>query len=104
MTARPSLGARAGMRAIHGYQVVMAGSTSRCRFAPTCSEYAREAIEVHGLGRGMWMGVRRIGRCHPWHAGGFDPVPAPGVRAEGSNTVTPATEPNRRSVLKGSSA
>ena len=102
MTARPSLGARAGMRAIHGYQVLMAGSTPRCRFAPTCSEYTREAIEVHGLGRGTWMGVRRIGRCHPWSAGGFDPVPAPdGGR---STAATPETESNARSVWKGSSA
>ena len=104
MTGRPSLVARAGMRAIHGYQVLMAGSTSRCRFAPTCSEYAREAIEVHGLGRGMWMGVRRIGRCHPWHAGGFDPVPAPVPDGGRSTAATPATESNARSVWKGSSA
>jgi len=102
MTARPSLGARAGMRAIHAYQVVMAGSTPRCRFAPTCSEYTREAIEVHGFGRGVLLGVRRIGRCHPWHAGGFDPVPA--RRTDRVDAVTPATEPNTRSALKGSSA
>ena len=102
MTTRPSLAARAGMRAIHGYQVVMAGSTPRCRFAPTCSEYTREAIEVHGLGRGVLLGVRRIGRCHPWHAGGFDPVPP--RRTDRADAVTPATEPNTRSALKGSSA
>ncbi len=104
MTARPSLAARAGLRAIHGYQVVMAGSTPRCRFAPSCSEYAREAIELHGLGRGMWMGVRRIGRCHPWHAGGFDPVPAARTNDERSADAAPAAESNTRSILKGSSA
>jgi len=75
MTARPSIAARVGMRAIRGYQVVMAGSTPRCRFAPTCSEFTREAIEVHGFARGVWMGIKRVGRCHPWHPGGFDPVP-----------------------------
>ena len=48
---------------------------STCRYHPTCSEYMREAIEVHGPVRGVWYGLKRLGRCHPFHAGGFDPVP-----------------------------
>jgi putative membrane protein insertion efficiency factor len=48
---------------------------ANCRFAPTCSEYAREAIEKHGAAKGTLLAVRRVVRCHPYHAGGYDPVP-----------------------------
>ena len=47
---------------------------SACRFYPTCSEYMAEAIVVHGAARGFWMGLKRLGRCHPFCKGGFDPV------------------------------
>lgn len=47
----------------------------QCRFTPTCSEYTRQAILKHGALKGAWLGLKRVGRCHPWHPGGHDPVP-----------------------------
>ena len=46
-----------------------------CRYHPTCSAYALEAVTVHGSIKGSWLAARRVGRCHPWAAGGYDPVP-----------------------------
>lgn len=46
-----------------------------CRFHPSCSTYAEEAIAKHGAARGTWLAAKRLSRCHPWHAGGHDPVP-----------------------------
>jgi uncharacterized protein len=68
---------------IRGYQLVVSPLLGPCcRFAPSCSAYAIEAIEVHGPARGTWLAIRRVARCHPFHAGGVDPVPeaAPGGR------------------------
>ena len=47
----------------------------RCRYYPSCSEYAVEAVEKYGAIKGGWLGVKRVSRCHPWHPGGYDPVP-----------------------------
>ena len=62
---------------IQGYQLVVRPFLPpACRFEPSCSEYAREAVRAHGVARGMWLASWRICRCHPFHPGGYDPPPA----------------------------
>jgi len=74
--ARPSAAARVLMSLISGYRRFISPLLGpRCRFAPSCSAYALEAVREHGALRGTWLAVRRIGRCHPFNPGGFDPVP-----------------------------
>jgi uncharacterized protein len=61
---------------IRFYQLTLSSVMGRrCRFLPTCSDYAREAIDKHGVWRGGGLAIRRVGRCHPWGGDGFDPVP-----------------------------
>jgi putative membrane protein insertion efficiency factor len=71
--------ARAEIAAIRGYQRLLAGRPSPCRYFPSCSTYAVEAIERFGAGRGTWLASRRIVRCHPWGGHGVDPVPERGA-------------------------
>jgi putative membrane protein insertion efficiency factor len=64
------------LAAIRGYQYLLRPMLgSNCRFAPSCSDYAREAIARYGAWKGAWLALKRVGRCHPYHPGGYDPVP-----------------------------
>jgi putative membrane protein insertion efficiency factor len=63
-------------RAVRGYQLVLRPVLpAACRFSPSCSEYARLALIEHGFLRGLWLTAKRVGRCHPFHPGGYDPPP-----------------------------
>jgi putative membrane protein insertion efficiency factor len=73
---RPGVPARLLMGSIRAYQAVLSPALrGNCRCHPSCSHYGYEAIQLHGAGKGSWLAVKRIGRCHPFHEGGFDPVP-----------------------------
>ncbi len=62
--------------AIRSYQILVSPLLGNsCRYLPTCSNYALEALERYGVLRGTWLALRRVGRCHPFHEGGYDPVP-----------------------------
>ncbi len=72
----PSLPARVALALLGFYKAAISPWLPRaCRYEPTCSVYAREAIERYGLRRGSWLALRRLFRCHPFRPGGLDPVP-----------------------------
>lgn len=63
---------------IRVYQTILSPFIgNHCRFYPSCSNYALEALEKHGFLKGLWFSLRRVSHCHPWHEGGVDPVPEP---------------------------
>jgi uncharacterized protein len=66
---------------IRFYQIAISPQLGpRCRYIPTCSQYALEAVHLHGTGRGIWLATKRICRCHPWGGSGYDPVPSKVIR------------------------
>jgi len=72
----PTLAARALIVPLNGYRRFISPLLPpSCRFAPSCSQYALEALQRHGAARGLWLTVRRLARCHPFNPGGYDPVP-----------------------------
>jgi len=88
-----SLPARGMLGGINLYQRLTVHRLSPCRYVPSCSAYAREAVEVHGAARGGWLAVRRLSRCHPWGGHGWDPVPGPdGAVAPEPGRVEPGSE------------
>jgi len=95
MTAanRRSLPARCVLGVLRFYRMAISPiRPACCRFTPTCSAYAVEAIEIHGVVRGSWLAVRRLSRCHPFHRGGHDPVP-PRVESKTSGPSGRPVEP-----------
>jgi len=79
-----SVGAQIASGMIRGYQLLLRPILpAACRFQPSCSEYAREVLERQGLLRGGWLALRRVGRCHPFNPGGYDPPPGGSTRPTG---------------------
>jgi putative membrane protein insertion efficiency factor len=85
-----SMTARLAVLLVRGYQLLLSPLVGgSCRFVPSCSAYAVEAIEAHGALRGVLLAARRVGRCHPWGGSGYDPVPP--------RKTSPLTAPGYRS-------
>jgi len=86
------------IRLVIAYQRAMEGRPSPCRFTPSCSSYAVEALTVHGRWRGLWLTLRRLSRCRPFGPSGWDPVPLP---ADGhrSHTHSPHSSPQDKGLF-----
>lgn len=94
---RPSAAVRVLVVLLTGYQRFISPLLGpRCRFYPSCSAYAKEAVQVHGALRGSWLAARRLSRCHPFHPGGVDPVPAP--RGAAGTATAAAADVSRTGV------
>ena len=94
MNARRRPVRRALLAAIGFYsRAISPALPPRCRFAPTCSAYAAEAVERHGAARGTWLAVRRLAKCAPWHPGGWDPVPPPRTGTDRDHHASSTTGP-----------
>ncbi|MEQ1874129.1 MAG: membrane protein insertion efficiency factor YidD [Ilumatobacteraceae bacterium] len=83
------------IRLINAYQRAFEGKPSPCRFTPSCSAYAKEALELHGRRRGLWLALRRILRCRPFGPSGWDPVPAPRKDLSLNPTTPPTSTTNK---------
>ena len=90
--ATPSAAARPLLAMVRLYQHAREGRPSPCRFVPSCSTYAVEALEEHGAFRGSYLGLRRLARCHPWGGQGFDPVPPRSTWNTADVAVAPAPD------------
>jgi uncharacterized protein len=77
--------------------VALLGPSARCRFTPSCSQYAREAVRLHGALIGGWLALRRLGRCHPWGDCGSDPPPSGPLKLK-----LPAWKPRKSGICHGS--
>jgi putative membrane protein insertion efficiency factor len=97
-----SVAARVCVSAIRLYQLILSPWLGpACRFAPTCSEYAIEAIRSHGMRRGSWLAVRRLGSCHPLGGSGYDPVPSGRDAVPSGRDPVPAIHLERMDLEEG---